>query len=374
MPRSFRSFIFALLLATTALARPGVDPAQWLDRRLLPDERALLARSVGHAPANFGDGIKWLAGGPVSWPELRGKVVILQSYNATDAGRSAMMRISALTNNASKDDLAAVMVHTPEDAAKASAPSKNAAIDFPIAVDTLGHFCDDMGIWKDPVAILIDRQGKVRAAGVASSKLQVAIKALIAEPFDAAAAPPTPVPPRDNAEKPAKTDKKATFPPVTPRGNAVNLIGKKGPPLQAQSWLTPQPDTKGKVVIIDFWATWCGPCRASIPHMNDLAAKFKESVVAVGLSDEDAPVVQEFMKKTKMNYTVATDPGGRMANVTRHKGIPFVIVTSPDGIVRWQGHPMSLDEATLGQIVDASGAAASASPTDSMRWVTTGQD
>lgn len=98
-------------------------------------------------------------------------------------------------------------------------------------------------------------------------------------------------------------------------------------------------DLKGKVLLIDFWATWCGPCRAVIPELNDWKKKFAKDLVIVGVSNEKPEVVQEFMKKTKMEYAVTTDVDKTMSNILGVQGIPHVLVVSQDGIVRYQGFP-----------------------------------
>ena len=114
---------------------------------------------------------------------------------------------------------------------------------------------------------------------------------------------------------------------------------------------------KGKVLLIDFWATWCGPCRAVIPEMNNWKKKFGDDLVIVGVSNEKPEVVNEFMKETKMDYVVTTDENKTMSKILGVEGIPHVIVISQDGIVRYQGFPLQdedkLTSEKLEQIVKA---------------------
>lgn len=138
-----------------------------------------------------------------------------------------------------------------------------------------------------------------------------------------------------------------------------DLRGKAAPKFEVESWLTAAPKTmKDKVILVDFWATWCGPCRQLIPEMNEWKTKFKDDLVIVGVSDEPTATLTKFMKDTKMDYFVATDPQKRMSKVLGVQGIPHVMVISADGIVRWQGFPPmaedKLDEAKLAQIIAAS--------------------
>jgi cytochrome c biogenesis protein CcmG/thiol:disulfide interchange protein DsbE len=136
--------------------------------------------------------------------------------------------------------------------------------------------------------------------------------------------------------------------------------GKKAPDFFVGKWLnTESVDTRGKVVLIDFWATWCPPCRESIPELNDFAKKFKDKLVVIGISDETADKVNGFMKDTPMNYNVGIDPKKTMSKAVGVKGIPHVLLISPDGIVRWQGFPLDdsdrLTEKVIQQVIDASG-------------------
>lgn len=151
------------------------------------------------------------------------------------------------------------------------------------------------------------------------------------------------------------------YPPVVTNKKlyaATDYRGKQAPEFVVEEWLTGKaPDMKGKVVVIDFWATWCGPCKKLIPEMNEWAAKFKDDVVFIGVSDEKPEVVKKFMETTKMAYHVAIDTKKRMSDKIGVQGIPHCIVISPDGVVRWQGWPQdgadTLTEKVIEQIVAA---------------------
>jgi thiol-disulfide isomerase/thioredoxin len=152
-----------------------------------------------------------------------------------------------------------------------------------------------------------------------------------------------------NTEWPSTTTKKTLY-------AKQDLRGKAAPKIEVAEWLTgAAPNTKGKVILLDFWATWCPPCRETIPELNAIAAKCPKDVVVIGVSAEKAETVRAFMKKTKMAYSVAVDPSGKMDKQVGVQGIPHVLVISPDGIVRWQGFPLDdterLTEATVARIV-----------------------
>ena len=123
-------------------------------------------------------------------------------------------------------------------------------------------------------------------------------------------------------------------------------------------WITAEPDARGKVAIIDFWATWCGPCIKAIPHMNDIANQFRGQVECVGVSDEsksafEAGIEKKNLKGSDFAYALALDPKGRMKSAFNVRGIPFVAVMSTDWVVRWQGHPSSLTASIISSIIAA---------------------
>lgn len=145
---------------------------------------------------------------------------------------------------------------------------------------------------------------------------------------------------------------------------AAGELGDPAAPLQISEWIKGGPVDlaagKGKTIyVVEFWATWCPPCRASIPHLSDLQKKFKDKdIVFVGISDEDAATVKPFVEKMgdKMNYTVALDKGKKTSAAYMEAfgigGIPHAFVVDKEGRIIWQGHPMAELEETLQKLVD----------------------
>ncbi len=137
---------------------------------------------------------------------------------------------------------------------------------------------------------------------------------------------------------------------------AVPAIGDKAPPIQINKWLTTAPATlpgekdAGKsVYLVEFWATWCGPCRLSIPHLADLHRELgKSGVTIVGISGEDPAIIEKFLSKPKtgkpidMPYHVAADKENKTnsAWMLEDQGIPHAFVVDKTGVIVWIGHPM----------------------------------
>ncbi|NQZ79935.1 MAG: TlpA family protein disulfide reductase [Colwellia sp.] len=79
---------------------------------------------------------------------------------------------------------------------------------------------------------------------------------------------------------------------------------------------------KGKVIYLDFWASWCGPCRQSFPWLNDMQDKYKNlKIISINL-DNDKRLADEFLTATPANFTVIYDPKGKLAKQYKIKGMP----------------------------------------------------
>lgn len=108
-----------------------------------------------------------------------------------------------------------------------------------------------------------------------------------------------------------------------------------GPYLDKAGGLTNQ-DLKGKVIYVDFWASWCGPCRASFPVLDKLYGQHKDKgFVVVGVNQDDRPEdARLFLARIPASFPLLADPGHRLAEAFEVKGMPSAVLIDRKGIVR----------------------------------------
>ncbi len=91
-------------------------------------------------------------------------------------------------------------------------------------------------------------------------------------------------------------------------------------------------EQRGKVVVLNFWATWCPPCRKEMPDLEKLYQQFKEQgLVILAISDEDAGKVKPFVAGQKVTYPVLLDPGRKVNELFQVEGIPKTFVYDRNG-------------------------------------------
>ena len=128
-------------------------------------------------------------------------------------------------------------------------------------------------------------------------------------------------------------------------------IGESLPDMRL-NFLGPEPVNAGKPVLLEFWATWCPPCRESIPRLNELHAKYKDrGLVIIGVTEESAGVIRKFQRATPMDYAVATDSGGKLNREMGVDGIPHAFLADASGKVVWAGHPTNLGEEQIEEVL-----------------------
>lgn len=119
--------------------------------------------------------------------------------------------------------------------------------------------------------------------------------------------------------------------------------GMKAPEMVAVTLDTPPEkrtlaDYKGHVVLLNVWATWCGPCEAEMPSMERLHRSFADSglrIVAVSIDDAgNEEAVREFIRRYELTFEILHDPTKRIIDQYRTSGVPETFVIGRDGVIR----------------------------------------
>ncbi len=135
------------------------------------------------------------------------------------------------------------------------------------------------------------------------------------------------------------------------------MLGGVPPPLTVAKMLQGPSELsweklKGKVVVLEFWATWCGPCIQAIPHVNDLAEQFKDKpVVFISVTSENEEVVQQFLKVHPLKTWVGLDDYEVLNKAFHVQGIPHVILVDATGHIAAISHPAAVKPEHLEEVL-----------------------
>lgn len=144
-------------------------------------------------------------------------------------------------------------------------------------------------------------------------------------------------------------------------------VGDIAPPLSITEWVKGKPiklskDASKKIHVIEFWATWCPPCKMSVPLLTDLQRKYRKDVVIVGVTEPDArgnspSAIRRFVREKgdAMDYSVAIDDGKTSRDymmAAMVMGIPHAFVINKERRIVWQGSPLdpALDSVLAGVV------------------------
>ena len=123
---------------------------------------------------------------------------------------------------------------------------------------------------------------------------------------------------------------------------AIQLKDQAGQPFSLAAF-------KGHVVVVDFWASWCGPCRKSLPELDDLQTRFApQGVKVVGISlDADAASVTAFLEKVPVRFTILHDPAGQTGEAFSVVAMPTTFLIDREGRIagRFEGGAHTPEEA-----------------------------
>jgi uncharacterized protein (TIGR03435 family) len=136
-------------------------------------------------------------------------------------------------------------------------------------------------------------------------------------------------------------------------------IGEVPPQLTLTKTISGAPATdiswdklKGKVVVLEFWATWCGPCRKVIPHLNDLAEQFKDKpVVFVSVTSENEEVVRLFLRNHPMQSWVGIDDYEILNKAFHVQGIPHAVIVDATGHIAAIAYPGDIKAVHLEEVL-----------------------
>ena len=349
--------LLVLLLITPALAGGDDFPSDWFWGK---DELKARHQAMVGKPAPPLE-LKTPSGKDATLGDYRGKVVVVDFW-ATWCGpcRKALPENVELMDEYGEDGLVILGVHdSRRGASKIKELASQYKLNYPLFVDddTRSQKAWNVEFW--PTIAVVERAGIVRAVGLMPNHLRAVVEKLLEEPVPAGLDKPgksgSPTTASDDADagKPLAEPMGANFEEGKPdrRKALASLYAAEPPPLQVTSWMNGKPveleSLRGKVVLLDFWATWCGPCIRSIPKNNKLAETYKDDLVVIGIChDRGHEKMAAVVRDKQILYPVCHDAD----NVTK---TAYMVDSYPDYYLIDRKGNLRIADCTNSKVEDA---------------------
>jgi len=130
------------------------------------------------------------------------------------------------------------------------------------------------------------------------------------------------------------------------------VMGRSAPPIEL-TWLDGSSPSgleslRGRVVLLEFWRTWCGPCRQQVRHLNELHERYEaDGLLTVAVSDEPADLLRTTAEELGIAYATARAAEEGAEALYGIRSVPRAFLIDRAGVLVWVGHPATLEEERL---------------------------
>ena len=319
----------------------------------------------------------WQNSEPITAEQLDGKVVVLFTWaNWYPTSLRALPIAQRVHERFGEKGVVVIGVHNPDEYAGVEQVIARRHLTFPVAHDAGGTLREALLVDQDPDFYVIDRAGQLRYADIETGSVLSAVEALGGESTEEARALPGLL---EKQARQARTEARRSHrvsekyiealrsevPFVLPDpeaysevewtpededdpyrgGRSQDEVGKPFPAAQALgtvTWFGAEPENKGRVVVVAFWSPSSEPSRRALSKLEAIQDINKAKLVVIGLvgsAEQTEARIRSFLGDDETNVFHAYDGGGAIAESVRVRTVPYVMVLSSDGVVRWQGDP-----------------------------------